>query len=330
MSRTRQRAWSAASLLAGWVGSLLAGAGAQAATTTEPTAGRDYYSLQLASGDARALSAQFRNYAQLPYLRIERRGKLHVLRAGFWPTKDEARPFLASATAAASSTPLLRTATYRPDDIVRSNFYGREASTATALTPLAATIATPSTATQARREAAVPHAGHFISPAPMSGGNPSVTPAAPPAPPVVTPAPAASATSPSSDGSPIAFNNEDYELAYSAFLAARDLPRGFALASRAVASQPDDALWRRRLAQLAEWTQRPLIAWDNWYWLQTHGQTDAEVLSAIIRLAPVMGEPDAAIAALAVLARRQGLTPAQWQDIRKLYEEAGQIGRAHV
>ena len=58
----------------------------------------DYYSLQIASGkDVGALERAFERYAHLPFARIERRGALFTLRAGFWTDETMARIALLEA-----------------------------------------------------------------------------------------------------------------------------------------------------------------------------------------------------------------------------------------
>ena len=81
--------------------------------------GRDYYAWQIASGDPQALQKLFLKYKDLPYVRIERRGKLHFLRAGFWASDALAREALAKV---APAHPLIRVAAYRPDAVLHQNW----------------------------------------------------------------------------------------------------------------------------------------------------------------------------------------------------------------
>jgi hypothetical protein len=57
-----------------------------------------------------------------------------------------------------------------------------------------------------------------------------------------------------------AFDPQDFELAYQVLLGVGDLKRAFLVAQRAVQALPGDRQWRRKLAQVSEWTQRPDIA----------------------------------------------------------------------
>lgn len=92
-----------------------------------PSLAKDYYSLQIASGrDARALEPLFQRYADLPFVRVEKRGSLYVLRAGFWDDKAAARRAVDGARADAS---VLRVAVFRPDAIVQKNWSEDHAST---------------------------------------------------------------------------------------------------------------------------------------------------------------------------------------------------------
>lgn len=85
-----------------------------------PLPAKDYYSLQIASGkDAQALAQLFQRYADLPFVRVEKRGTLYVLRAGFWGDKASARRAVSGTSVDAS---YLRVAVFRPDAIVEKNW----------------------------------------------------------------------------------------------------------------------------------------------------------------------------------------------------------------
>ena len=117
------------------------------------------------------------------------------------------------------------------------------------------------------------------------------------------------------------YHADDYELAYQALLAAADRAGALQLTQQALLAVPADANWRRRLAQLAEWTQQPQLAWTAWRWLFDQGARDADTLAAVQRLAPFVGEPQAALSAWQLrLQRGERLTAAQWRDVVNLYE----------
>lgn len=119
------------------------------------------------------------------------------------------------------------------------------------------------------------------------------------------------------------FNQDDYDLAFTAFMGSGDLKRAYLLASKAVQSVPTDVTWRQRLASVAEWVGNPLVAWENWAYLFQQGARSDEVINGVVRLAPYVGQPDVAIEAWEYRAAHTTLSDAQWADIRFLYETVG-------
>lgn len=119
------------------------------------------------------------------------------------------------------------------------------------------------------------------------------------------------------------FNQDDYDLAFTAFMGGGDLNRAYLLASKAVQSVPADLEWRRRLARVSEWVGKPLVAWESWVYLFQQGERSDEVINGVVRLAPYVGQPDVAIAAWEYRAASTSLSEAQWADIRFLYEAVG-------
>jgi predicted Zn-dependent protease len=120
------------------------------------------------------------------------------------------------------------------------------------------------------------------------------------------------------------FNAEDFLLAYDVLLGAGDLQRAFLVAQRAVQARPTDRQWRRKLAQVSEWTQRPDVAAAQWLALFALGDHSLDTLRAVVRLAPQADQPLLALQAWAELSKRQELTPAQWLDLFNLYELAAE------
>lgn len=272
-----------------WV-SLLATAHAAWAAPADapPVAGHDYYSWQITSGSPQGLEKLYPRYRALPYVRIERRGTQHVLRAGFWPNRQAAREHL---PADLREQALIRVSTYRPEAVTRQNW--------------------PQVLPDERATPAAQTAQATV-PAPDASDEPASAP--PPA--VRTPPPPL-------EGTMRAFNQADYALAFDAFLGAGDLQRAFRLANQAVASVPADTDWRRKLARLAEWTSRPDTAWTHWAYLFQHGDRTPETVNAVLRLAPLAGQPEVAIAAWNLRLGQGPLTTAQWADLFGLYETAG-------
>jgi hypothetical protein len=120
------------------------------------------------------------------------------------------------------------------------------------------------------------------------------------------------------------FDPQDFALAYDVLLGAGDLQRAFLVAQRAVQVLPNDRQWRRKLAQVSDWTERPEVAAQQWLALFTLGDRNQDTLQAVIRLAPLADQPLLALQAWAELAKRQPLTDVQWQDVFNLYEMAAE------
>jgi hypothetical protein len=60
------------------------------------------------------------------------------------------------------------------------------------------------------------------------------------------------------------FNEEAYSLSYGIFLAARNLDDARRVAESAVQQQPDNPVWRKRLAEVNEWNGAPAAALPQW------------------------------------------------------------------
>lgn len=257
-----------------------------------PVTGKDYYSLQIASSkDAQALEKLSQRYTQLPYVRVERRGALHVLRAGFWPDQQHARQAL---TEARVDVTLIRVAVFRPETIVLRHWTAPDAMAVASAMPLP------------------------LQPAPGAPASAAVTALlAPPA-----PRKTGSATTDHPVMRP--FDQDDFVLAYDVLLGSGDVARAFLVAQQAVQQVPLDRLWRRKLARAAEWTQRPLVAAEQWRILYQQGDRAADTIMALLRLAPLMDDPQLTLQAWADRAKQTPLTPAQWDAIFELYESAAE------
>jgi hypothetical protein len=100
-------------------------------------------------------------------------------------------------------------------------------------------------------------------------------------------------------------NTADEDLAYGVFLANGDVANAERIAKRALDKAPQSNLWRRRLAQVAEWNQHPDVALNNWFALaQSSGDEDA--WTQVARLAPGLND-DAAM--LAVMRHQSARSP---------------------
>lgn len=118
------------------------------------------------------------------------------------------------------------------------------------------------------------------------------------------------------------FDDEAYTLAWQAFLANRNLKDAWRLAVSAVQQRPDSLVWRERLAQISEWTQRPEEALGAWLWL-AHKTNASHAWQGVLRLAPGLFNYDALLEAYRHEAASGGGTPALWQRIADAYESLG-------
>ena len=271
-------------LLAGLLSTLVL----QAYADTAPVVDRDYYSLQIASStDGEAMKRLYQRYNKLPYLRLERRGTLHVLLAGFWDNTRDARAALAQARITDGQ---LRVAVLRPQAMVQRNW--RDAAQGASSAPQ---VPTPSDTPL------VPVPTAPASPQPTIGG-----------------------TSNTANEKLRAVDPKDWALAYEIFLGAGDLELAFRVAREAVGKEPTDHAWRRKLAQVAEWTQRPAIAAQQWQFLFTHGDRSKDTVAAVVRLSAQMEDPSIVLQVRQMQAQSATSDVALWREIRELFEELSQ------
>jgi polysaccharide biosynthesis protein PelB len=271
--------------------------------------GRDYLSLQIASStDVDALKRLYDRYSHLPYLRLETRGQFHVLRAGFWDTRQEARKALAGTPIPGAS---LRTAVLRTEALVLQNW------DIASLTDDSANAPTLSAAPALGRPAPLPIELSPAAPPPQHPRLPT---------PITTPLPVGAPMDPT-DKFRI-FNQENFDLAYDVMLATGDIQSAFRIAQRAVEKRPQDEHWRRRLAQVAEWTQRPAVAAAQWRVMFLQGNHAPDVLAMVLRFSPFMEDPSVALQVWQTRAQRENLTSKQWLEIFQLYEELAQPSEA--
>lgn len=123
------------------------------------------------------------------------------------------------------------------------------------------------------------------------------------------------------------FQQDDYLLAYEVFVGNGDLESALRVAQQAVRARPGDASWRRRLAQVAEWLARTDIAAEQWRALFALGDRSQATIDALLRLSNALEDPLAALPAWVHLARQQPLSPAQWNQVYWLFEDASEPAR---
>lgn len=262
---------------------------------------KDYYSVQIASAkDPAALASLFERYADLPFVRIERRGSVFTLRAGFWPDAATAKQATAQA---GTDQGFLRVAVFKPEAIVKRNWEDVESVSQAASPVMAINEALPTD----RKPELPTSKPATVDAAPLPR---EVDPRRGAAPDLLKP-----------------FDQSDYALAFDVFLGAGDQERAFRIAEKAVGAVPLNTEWRLKLAQVSEWTHRPTQAAEQWEWMFTHGDQSPATVSNVIRLAPLLSSPLVALQAWEVRAKRAPLARESWNDIFWLYESASEPSR---
>ncbi|MFM0643502.1 tetratricopeptide repeat protein [Paraburkholderia bryophila] len=94
---------------------------------------------------------------------------------------------------------------------------------------------------------------------------------------------------------PTSAAESDNELAYRVFLANGDVANAQRIAQAALDKDPQSALWRGRLAQVAEWNHQPQVALRN-YLAQAQANGDANAWQQVARLAPGLNDNAAVLA----------------------------------
>jgi len=117
------------------------------------------------------------------------------------------------------------------------------------------------------------------------------------------------------------YDERAYLLAWEIFLAARNLEDAYRVAASAVRQRPDDAVWRQRLAQIAEWTQRPQLALEQWLAVARGGNEAA--WANVMRLAPGLNDDEALLAGLQHAVSRGDLSARDWRLLAEAFERVG-------
>ena len=119
------------------------------------------------------------------------------------------------------------------------------------------------------------------------------------------------------------FDAAHYALAHTAFLANRDLDLALRSAQNAVMQQPDNLIWRERLAQIAEWHGQPKVAIVHWRWLALHRDRESD-WQVWMRLAQGLFDYEAQIIGLERDWNLSGKKEKYARKIVQLYEYLGQ------
>ena len=114
----------------------------------------------------------------------------------------------------------------------------------------------------------------------------------------------------------------DYELIYEVFVGNGDLYDALHVAEKALSEDTDNILWRRRLARVADWTQNPGLAYQNWKFLYVQNLRDEEVISAMERLAAYANDYSIVIDLLRTNPDYQPISDERWHKLADLYDIA--------
>lgn len=118
------------------------------------------------------------------------------------------------------------------------------------------------------------------------------------------------------------YNAEDYQLAYEVFLGNRNLDDAYRVAAAAVQQVPNDITWRERLAQVAEWSNRPSESLEQWLYIARRTGRPA-AWQAVLRIGPGLFDDEALLEAMRYQATRGNLTDDQWRAVVDAYERVG-------
>ncbi|WP_370681121.1 tetratricopeptide repeat protein [Comamonas sp. GB3 AK4-5] len=131
------------------------------------------------------------------------------------------------------------------------------------------------------------------------------------------------ASTSSSSGPQLPFDDKVYTLGYTVFLENRNLEDAWRVAKAAVQHAPDDLVWRQRLAEVSEWTQRPSEALAQWHTIAQRSN-DAAAWQQVLRLAPGLLEDGPLADALHYQLRHHPQDPQLLQALIATYERLGQ------
>ena len=120
------------------------------------------------------------------------------------------------------------------------------------------------------------------------------------------------------------FDDQAYKLAYDVFLANSNQADAYKVAESAVRQAPNHMEWRRRFAQIADWTGKPTIALEQWLYLAQSGK-DTAAWEQVRRLATGVWD---AQALLSLYRWEQSVRPNDVQAELRLIAMLETLGRA--
>ncbi len=119
------------------------------------------------------------------------------------------------------------------------------------------------------------------------------------------------------------YDEKIYSLAYEVFLENGKQDDAWQIASAAVRQQPDNLVWRERLARVSDWTQRPAEALEQWLYLARKTQRD-DAWQAVLRIAPGQFDDPALVQALRYQLQRRPDDPRLVRELVATYERIGE------
>jgi hypothetical protein len=124
-------------------------------------------------------------------------------------------------------------------------------------------------------------------------------------------------------GPGLAFDEESYALGYDIFLSNRNLADALRVAQSAVRQRPQSAAWRRRLAEVSEWSGAPREALEQWL---VHAQLSGDEASwdAVLRLSDSLFDLTRLRAALEHKLAREPMQLSWLERLLALDEQAGE------
>lgn len=118
------------------------------------------------------------------------------------------------------------------------------------------------------------------------------------------------------------FDKEVYELAYRVFLENGHVHDAYGVAAAAVEQVPEDLAWRKRLAQVAQWLNKPEVALEQWVFIARRTGSEAN-WNEVVRRASALGDSAQLIRAYQALSKLRVLTQQDWDRLVQAYEGEG-------
>ena len=123
------------------------------------------------------------------------------------------------------------------------------------------------------------------------------------------------------------FDDALYTLSYDVFIANGNLGDALVVARSAVRQVPRDLAWRRRLAQVAEWSGLPQLALEQWHAI-ARATGEAAAWAQVRRRAAQLHATDLWVEALEVATGRRPGDATTMRELAAAYEELGEPEKA--